>query len=60
MLTSFSRLLKDGGRAVVLTAKKPEFELSISKTPELQVTKTFHILVSGKKAAVYVVEKIRL
>jgi tRNA G10 N-methylase Trm11 len=60
MLITFSRLLKDGGRAVVLTAKKAEFELSISKTPELQVTKTFHILVSGKKAAVYVVEKIRL
>jgi tRNA G10 N-methylase Trm11 len=57
MLTSFARLLKEDGRAVVLTAKKAEFELSLNKTPELRNVKTLHILVSGKKAAVYVMEK---
>jgi tRNA G10 N-methylase Trm11 len=57
MLKTFSRLLKEGGRAVVLTAKKTEFESALNKTPELRNVKTLHILVSGKKAAMYVAEK---
>jgi predicted RNA methylase len=57
MTAVFSRLLKDGGRAVVLTARKEEFESSARKTPQLHLVKTFHVLVSGKKAAVYVLEK---
>jgi predicted RNA methylase len=57
MTAIVSRLLKEGGRAVILTARKEEFELSACKAPELRLVKTFHVLVSGKKAAVYVLEK---
>jgi tRNA G10 N-methylase Trm11 len=56
-LALFSRLLKGGGRAVVLTAARREIETAAEKTPDLSMTKIIPILVSGKKAAVYVMGK---
>ena len=55
-LAVFSRLLKKGGRAVILTAARREIEAAAEKTPALAVTRIIPVLVSGKKAAVYIME----
>ena len=56
-LVLFSCLLKEGGRCVILTAARRELESAAAKVPGLRITRTFSVLVSGKKAAVYVLEK---
>jgi len=53
----FSRLLKNGGRAVILSAAREELVYAAENTPELSITQTMSILVSGKKAAVFTLEK---
>lgn len=50
------RVLKPGGRLVVLTAKKEEF-LRATKSTGFSPKREFHILVSGKKAGLYLMEK---
>jgi predicted RNA methylase len=57
MIAVFAGLLKAGGRAVALTAKHGELRLATEKTPELSIIRTIPILVSGKKAVVFVMEK---
>jgi tRNA G10 N-methylase Trm11 len=52
----FSKLLKSGGRAIILTAAKDEFENAVEKTKSLEIIKNMPILVSGKKASVFVSE----
>ena len=56
-LNLFSGLLKPGGRAVILTAAREELESSVEKAATLRIMKTIPILVSGKKAAVFLIEK---
>jgi predicted RNA methylase len=56
MVGIFSQLLKAGGLAVVLTAKQEEFRQAVEKTPAFSLTRTIPVLVSGKKAAVFVLE----
>ena len=57
ILSLFSALLKSGGRAVILTAARQELESAALKWRELTFIKIIPILVSGKKAAVYVIKK---
>jgi 23S rRNA G2445 N2-methylase RlmL len=57
MIVIFSGLLKVGGRAVVLTARQEELTLAAEKAPEFNITRIIPILVSGKKAAVFVMKK---
>jgi 16S rRNA G966 N2-methylase RsmD len=56
-LIFFSGIIKPGGRAVVLTAARSEFETAAEKAPGLPITQVIPILVSGKKAAVYAMKK---
>ncbi|HEX5228251.1 MAG TPA: methyltransferase domain-containing protein, partial [Bryobacteraceae bacterium] len=51
MLSEFARVLRSGGKLVILTAEdlKPDERFALRKK--------FNILVSGKKAAVYVMER---
>lgn len=56
----FAKLLKNGGRAIILTAAKKELENAVEKTQALTVNKTIPILVSGKKASVFVLGKNQL
>jgi tRNA G10 N-methylase Trm11 len=58
MIAVFSRLLKDGGRAVILTAAGEELLGSLKKTPALRIDRIIPILVSGKKAAVFTLKKV--
>jgi tRNA (guanine6-N2)-methyltransferase len=51
MLAEFARILRPGGRLVILTAE------ALPADDRLAVVKKFNILVSGKKAAVYVIER---
>ncbi|MDR2619307.1 MAG: methyltransferase [Treponema sp.] len=57
MIAVFAGLLKTGCLAVALTAKNEELRLAAEKTPELPIIRTIPILVSGKKAAVFVMKK---
>lgn len=57
-MTSFSSLLKIGGYLVILTAKKDEFNQLLYGFPEFKLIDIYHILVSGKKSAIYVIKKI--
>lgn len=52
MLNSFERVLKKGGKLVILTARKEEFESSISNF-NYTLIKSLHTLVNGKKASLY-------
>lgn len=54
MLGEFGRVLKVGGKIIVLTARKSEFESALIKQKCLICNK-IDTLVNGKKAAVYVV-----
>ena len=57
ILILFSRLLKPGGRTVILTAARCELETAAEMARDLPITLIIPILVSGKKAAVYVMKK---
>jgi len=56
-LALFSKLLKDGGRAVILSAAREELEAAAAKIKTLPITQTIPILVSGKKASVFTLKK---
>jgi SAM-dependent methyltransferase len=49
----FSRLLKPGGTAVVLTARIDELRAGAEKSGTLELRDFFPVLVSGRKAAVF-------
>lgn len=51
MLAEFARILKPGGKLVILTAE------ALPEDERLVLVKRFNILVSGKKAAVYVLAR---
>lgn len=58
-MQSLTSLLKVGGRMVLLTAKKEEFNQLIRCFPELDLLETYNILVSGKKSSIYVIRKCK-
>jgi 23S rRNA G2445 N2-methylase RlmL len=57
MVRIFFRLLKAEGRIVLLTAAKDEFAAAVSKQAGLEITDLTHVLVSGKKAGIFIVKK---
>jgi len=54
MLKEFRRILKPGGRAVVLCARKEEFTHAVCSSRVFAVERIIHTLVNGKKAGVYI------
>jgi 23S rRNA G2445 N2-methylase RlmL len=57
MLRVFNRLLAPGGIAVILSARKEEFHLSLETCGELTLNRVFDVLVSGKKASIFCLKK---
>ncbi|GHT73304.1 hypothetical protein FACS1894124_1470 [Spirochaetia bacterium] len=57
MVGIFAKVLKPGGRAVILTAKKDELTAGVEQSAAFDITETLPILVSGKKASVFVLRK---
>lgn len=58
MLNSFYRVLSSNGLAVILVGEREIFETVLQKTNEkFRLLKKHHILVSGKKAGVYKLQK---
>jgi tRNA G10 N-methylase Trm11 len=57
MIGIFAELLKGGGVAVVLTAKKDELIAGVEKSVKFEIAETMSILVSGRKAGVFVLKK---
>lgn len=57
VLEEFARLLRSGGRAVVLTAAKRELAGALERLPRLALRERYDILVSGKKCGLFVLEK---
>lgn len=59
MLAEFSRVVRPGGLMVVLTAQKAVMARTLAqRRPALALLETHDILVSGKKAAIYKVQKL--
>lgn len=56
MLQEFGRVLKPGGRAVILTARTEEIEGATGKLG-WHTEKVINVLVSGKKANIYYLKK---
>ena len=54
MLKEFVRVLRADGRLVILTAETAALDDAIKQCDRLALLRTFHILLSGKKASVYV------
>ncbi|GHV87270.1 hypothetical protein AGMMS50255_5660 [Spirochaetia bacterium] len=54
MMKIFARLLKPGGTVILLTAKKEELLLAAEKAKKFILNRTIPILLSGKKAAIFV------
>jgi len=52
MFQSFNRVLSEEGRAVILSARKEEFERA-AKASGFCIKKSLHTLVNGKKAGLY-------
>ena len=57
MTEVFSEMLKDEGRAVILTAAITELEAAMENHKAFTLEKTIPVLVSGKKARVYLLKK---
>jgi tRNA (guanine6-N2)-methyltransferase len=58
MLEEFGRILRPSGRAVIVTGEVLAFENSLDRvSSQLTVSEKFNILLSGKKAGVYVLVK---
>jgi tRNA (guanine6-N2)-methyltransferase len=57
MLTEFTRILRPDGRIVILTGETLAFESCLLLFPTISLTKKFSILLSGKKASIYVLIK---
>ena len=58
MLKEFAVVMKRRGRLVLLTAAKKEFETAMASLGIFQPMARYDVLVNGKKAAVYMAEKI--
>ncbi len=58
MLDQFHRVLTKDGLVVILTGAKNEFEIALKKSSHFKLSNTYHILVSGKKAGVYKLNKV--
>jgi hypothetical protein len=56
MLETFRRLLRAGGRAVILTAGKEELKGAAARTGGLILSAEADILVSGRKAGIFTLE----
>ena len=52
MFKSFSRILKDDGRMIILSARKEELEQTAGRAG-FKIKNSLHTLVNGKKAALY-------
>ena len=57
MLTEFTRVLRPGGRIVIVTGETLAFDSCLTLFPKLPLVQKFNILLSGKKANVYVLIK---
>lgn len=57
MLKTFSRVLKKSGRAVILSARKAEFEAAVQQQG-LALQRRIDTLVNGKKAAVFILQQV--
>lgn len=57
ILSTCIKLVKPNGNIVILTAKKAEMLSAINTTKNCSLIKTYNILVSGKKAGVYLIKK---
>jgi len=58
MLKEFKRILKQDGKAVILSARKEELARAVENTGVFVIERTIHTLVNGKKAGVYVLQAI--
>lgn len=54
MISEFLRVVKKGGRIIILSSRKNEFE-NATLTRNLKIKNKYDTLVNGKKAAVYVI-----
>ena len=54
---SFYRKLKDDGKIVLLSARKEELEELLKIRSDFNLNKSYHTLVNGKKAALYLIQK---
>jgi hypothetical protein len=59
MVAVFSRLLKKEGLIIVLTALGDMLRAAAAAIPDLEITQALSVLVSGKKAWVFTIRKIR-
>jgi precorrin-6B methylase 2 len=57
MLSEFVRLLRPDGRLVILTGETPAMDMVIEHCQQLTISRRFNILLSGKKASVYVLAR---
>jgi predicted RNA methylase len=57
ILGIFERLLKPGGVLVLLTAQKEVLAAALEKTGKLEQTRAIPLLLSGKKAGIFVIKK---
>ena len=49
--------LKDDGKIVLLSARKEELEELLKIRSDFNLIKSYHTLVNGKKAALYLIQK---
>jgi tRNA G10 N-methylase Trm11 len=59
MMTEFARILRPGGRLVLLVGTTPVLDSIIRTQQEMTQLHRYHILLSGKKATVYVLARKR-
>ena len=57
MWQMISQPASKGARIVLLSARLAEMEQSIANQQDFKVKETYHILVNGKKACIYVIER---
>ena len=54
MFKEFCRVIKKNGKLVILSARKDEFELVLSKQKYI-ISEKIDTLINGKKASIYVI-----
>ena len=59
IIECFSHLLKKCGRAVILTAAVREMDIAVKKTGAFELSQKLPVLVSGKKAVIYVLNAVK-
>lgn len=57
MIRELELLLRPGGKLVLLTARGEELSEALKTAPALALQRKYHILVSGKKSGLYLLEK---